>query len=116
VRPENLLVGLVRGGGPPLYFLKEAGRLDVERFYADFAERLAPLQDDAGREQLPMHADAHAAVEMAVAFAAERRADEVYGLHLLHALTREGHGAVAQLLSAFGVDPAHVNAQLALSL
>jgi hypothetical protein len=116
VRPENLLVGLVRGGGPPLYFLKEAGRLDVERFYADLAERLAPLQADAGHAQLPMHADAHAALETAVAFAAERRADEVYGLHLLHALTRVGHGEVAELLSAFGVDPAHVNAQLASAL
>jgi hypothetical protein len=116
VRPENLLVGLLREGGPPLYFLKEAGRLDVERFYADLAERLAPPQLDAGREQLPMHADAHAALEMATALAAERRAEEVYGLHLLHALTCVGHGEVAELLSAFGVDPAHVNAQLASAL
>jgi ATP-dependent Clp protease ATP-binding subunit ClpA len=53
---------------------------------------------------------------MATALAAERRAEEVYGLHLLHALTCVGHGEVAELLSAFGVDPAHVNAQLASAL
>jgi hypothetical protein len=113
---DVVFTGLVRGGGPPLHFLKGAGGWDVERFYADFAERLSPPHFDAGREELPMHADAHAALEMAVAFAAERRADEVYGLHLLHALTHVGHGEVAQLLSTFGVDVAHVHAQLASAL
>jgi ATP-dependent Clp protease ATP-binding subunit ClpA len=115
VRPENLLLGLLRAGGPPLFFLKEGrpdmGRLDVERFRAELADRVAPT-DIAGRPALPMHADAQAALEAATGLAKERRAESGYGLHLLHALTRVASGPVAELLARYGVSAATVNAEL----
>ena len=59
-----------------------------------------------------MHGDARTAVEAAVALAADRRADAVYELHLLHALTRDGQGPVARLLARYGLSAAAVNAEL----
>jgi hypothetical protein len=37
VRPENLLIGLLRSGRRPLGILKDSGRIDVERFHAELA-------------------------------------------------------------------------------
>jgi hypothetical protein len=116
VRPENLLVGLLRSGGPPLYFLKDVGRLDVERFRAELADRFDTTENDVDGRALSMHADAQAALHAAIALATERRAESVYGLHLLHALTRADDGAVAQLLARYGVRAADVNAELAQAL
>lgn len=115
VRPENMLVALLRGGGPPLYFLKGMG-LDVERFRAELAERLGPPDDRTGRPDLPMHPDAEAALQSAVALATERRAGWVEGHHLLHALTRVFDGPVADLLARYGASSADVNAKLATGL
>lgn len=116
VRPENLLVGLRRGGGPPLYFLKNKGPLDVEQFRADLAERLGPAGDNTSRLDLPMHADAQAALESAAVFAAQRRAGSVEGLHLLYALTAVAGGAITDLLARYGASSADVNAALATGL
>jgi len=116
VRLENLLVGLLRGGGPPLLFLKEAGRLDVGRLRDERGDRVAPSGDVARRPELPMHPDADAALKAATVFAIERRAESVDGLHLLHALTRSGGGPVAELLARYGASAVTVNAELTKGL
>ncbi|MDB4889485.1 MAG: Clp domain protein [Gemmatimonadetes bacterium] len=116
VRPENLLVGLFRVGGPPLYIVKSDGRFDVERFHTDMADRLAPGQDHIDRPELPMHADAEAALKAAIALAMELRQESVNGLLLLHSLTRSDGGQVAELLARYGVSAAAVNELLTQSL
>lgn len=112
VRPENLLIGLLRGGGPPLHILKDLGRLDVDRFHAQLGDRLSPTEGNAGAPDVPMHVDANAVVEAAVAFAIERRHDVVWGHHLLYALTRDERGPVAQFLAGYGVSATTINAAL----
>jgi ATP-dependent Clp protease ATP-binding subunit ClpA len=59
-----------------------------------------------------LHPDVQAAVQAAIATATARRRDLVTGFHLLHALTREGRGAVADLLARYGASAAKVNAEL----
>ena len=98
-----------------MHFLKGMG-LDVERFHADLAERLEPAGDHTSRPDLPMHADAQAALQAAVALAAQRRAGSVEGLHLLHAITRVADGPVANLLARYGASSANVNAAVASGL
>jgi hypothetical protein len=110
VRPENLLIGLLRAGGPALNFLNHGGQMDVERFRAELADRVAPRDDDGNRPRPPMHADAQAALDAAIALAVARRHAELYGLHLLHALT--SNAVVGELLARYGVDVAKLGADL----
>jgi hypothetical protein len=115
VRPENLLVGLIRAKGPPLYFLKDIGRMQVNRFRADKAGRFPVLDDGAGAEherELPMHADADAVLEIAISVATERRSETVDGLHLLLALTARHRGPVADLLTRYGASASTIRAEL----
>ena len=112
VEPVNLLIGLLRAGGPPLYFLKGIGRMNVDAFHADFAERLAPKLEIAAQSHLPMDATAQDALRAAIDYAAQRRRDEVGGLHLLRALTQDENGQVGQLLRNYGVDVMRVATQL----
>ncbi|HEX6063630.1 MAG TPA: Clp protease N-terminal domain-containing protein, partial [Longimicrobiales bacterium] len=55
---------------------------------------------------------ARAAIDAAIAYATDRRRQEVYGNHLLHALTREEDGPVGRLLSRYGVDVPTMNKRL----
>jgi hypothetical protein len=112
VRPENLLIGLMRAGGPPFYRVKEVGRLDVERFRTDLRDRIAPTGGAPGHPEPPMHPDTQTAMDAAIAFAAEQRHGVVYGVHLLHALTRSEEGPVGQILARYGVDVAKLHAGL----
>lgn len=112
VDPVNLLIGLLRAGGPPLYFLKGVGRMNVDAFRVDFAKRLAPESEAVVQWDLPMDASAQEALRAAIDFAAQHRREEVYGLHLLRALTQDQNGQVGQLLRIYGVDVTHVTAQL----
>jgi hypothetical protein len=112
VHPQNLLVGLLRAGGPPLYWLKDSG-MDVERLRVELADRVAPHETAPTGSALPLNTNSHATLEAAIAFAASRRSESVYGLHLLHALTRVGDAPVAELLARYGVCADTVNAQLA---
>ena len=111
VRPENLLIGLARGGGPPLEMLKQAGRMDVEGFRADLGERLDD-GDAGGRSGPALGIRAESALDAAARLAAARRHDEVDGVHLLHALTSGDDGAVGDLLARYGVNAAALNAIL----
>jgi hypothetical protein len=109
VRPENLLIGLMRAGGPPFYMVKEGSRMDIGRFHAELADRLAPSDARSGNAELPMHSDAREVMEAAVALATGRRRKDVDGVQLLHALTRVEDGAVGQLLARFGGDVAKLH-------
>lgn len=112
IHPVNLLFGLLRGGGPPLAFFTEGSRVDVERFGADMRDRVHPIEDRIQRAELPLHPDAQAAIQAAIALATERGRETVQGLHLLSALTQPGHGAVADLLARYGSSASLVNAAL----
>jgi len=112
VRPENLLFGLLRAGRAPLYWVTQVSELDLDWFRADVAGRVRPATDRVEHAPLPMHLEAHAAIEAAIAIAAERRREEVEGLHLLYALTRHGRGAVAELLARYGASVAVLNTKL----
>ncbi|AHG92737.1 Clp domain protein (plasmid) [Gemmatirosa kalamazoonensis] len=102
VRPDNLLFGLLRAGGIALAFFTRASRMDVERFHADVAERVRPATERLDGPALPLHADAQALVDAAVATAVARRREQVQGLHLLHALTRAERSTAAELLARYG--------------
>jgi hypothetical protein len=115
VRPENLIVGLLRVGGPPRYLLGEVGRMDLPRFRAEHADRLLSAEERVERHELPMRADAAAALEAAVALATERRRD-VYGPDLLFALTKPGNESTSELLARYGVNVAALHEQLEKSL
>ena len=105
VRPENLLVGVLRLGDAPLYYLVDAGRMDLDRVRREIADRLRPPGDRVGRPELPpMGLDAQAAVDAAVALATERRQSEVHGVHLLAVLLRDERSSTSALLARFDVD------------
>jgi hypothetical protein len=104
VRPEHLLIGLLRLGDGPLALLVRVGRLDLERLRADLRDRLRAPGDRVSRPAPPRHPDAQAAVDAAVALATARRQDVVHGLHLLAALVSDERGPAATLLARYGVD------------
>ncbi|MGH7754019.1 MAG: Clp protease N-terminal domain-containing protein, partial [Gemmatimonadales bacterium] len=112
VRPENLFIGLLRASTRPVRILKDFGWMEVERFHADLADRLAPTQGGADLPELPMHADAQVVIEAAVATATARRQREVEEFYVLHALTGRNEGPVAQLLGRYGLSAAKVHADL----
>lgn len=112
VRPVNLLVGLLRGGGPPLYLIETAGRMDVGRLRAELADRLRPVGERAGSPPVTMHPDAQGTVDAAVALATERRQDVVHGVHLLAALAQANDGPVSEFMERYGASAAAVNAEI----
>jgi hypothetical protein len=112
VRPENLLIGLMRAGGPPFYLLKELGRMDVELFHSELADRLSRPEDAARSPDLPMHLEAQAALDAAVGLAAGRRQAGVAGVDLLRALVRKEDGSAGTFLARYGVNAAALNKAL----
>ena len=104
VRPEHLLVGLLRLGDAPLHDLLNAGRMDLERLRAELGDRLRAPGDRVDHPALPMHPDARSMVDAAIALATERRQEVVHGVHLLATLLREEGGAAAALLARCGGD------------
>ncbi len=112
IRPENLLFGLLRCGGPWLMFFTKMSPMELDRFRADVSDRVRSIEDRVDRPRLPLHPDAQATIQAAIAIATERRRETVHGLHLLYALTQADHGAVADLLTHYGSSAAMVNAEL----
>ena len=116
IRPENLLFGLLRSGGLPLMFFTKVSRMDLDRFRADVKDRVRPIEDRVDHSKLPLHSDAQATIQAAIAIATERRRETATGLHLLYALTQAEHGAVPDLLAHYGSSAAIVNAELESAL
>ena len=116
VRPENLLVGLLRVDGgdlanrPPLFLLSEVLGVDMPRLRGDLASRLHPAPERLRPPDLPLRNDARTAVEGAVTVATRRRDDVVHGGHLLAALVGRGDGPVAGLLTRYGANEAALKA------
>ena len=116
VRSENLLIGLLRGNGTPIHFIVRAARIDLVRFRSELAGRLRPAADRVEARDLPMHADAQAAVDTAIALATERRQGTMNALHLLFALTQSGRGPAVELLARYGADVTALNVELEKAL
>lgn len=112
IRPENLLFGLLRGGGLALTFFTKVSKIDFERFRADVWERVRPDLERAERPALALNAEAQAAMSSAIAAATERRGETVTTPHLLHALLQDANGAAAQLLARYGSSAAKLKAQM----
>jgi hypothetical protein len=112
VRPENLLFGLLRGGGLPLMFFTKVSRIDLDRFRTDVADRVRPAEDRIDRPALPLHADARTAIQAAIAIATERRRETVQGIHLLYVLMQTGRSEASDLLTRYGSSAAILNAEL----
>ena len=62
IGPENLLVGLLRAGGP-LNQLPGGTGLDVARLRADLGDRLTPFEVDSPAPELSLHPDAQKAMD-----------------------------------------------------
>ena len=115
IGPENLLFGLMRSGMTQLFTM--GMRLeDLERFYADVRDRLRPSEDRVERPRLTLNAEAHGTMQAAIALAVERRREWVDRYYLMHAVTRAGHGAAADLLARYGSSAATLNAELERAL
>lgn len=107
VQPENLLIGILREGGPPFYELNE--RFDVERFWRDMKERLEADANDVAAD-LPLGPEAAAVVDAAVALAGKRL--RIEGMLLIQALIRPGEDGIRELLRSYGVDAEALHTKL----
>jgi hypothetical protein len=113
VRPENLLFGLLRSGGPPLMYVTQVSRIDLDRFRVDVKDRVRPAEDRIQGDKLPLHPDADAIIRAAIASATEHRREMVHRAHVLYALTLTEDGFVADLLSRYGGSAADLSEELA---
>jgi hypothetical protein len=116
VRPENLLFGLLRGARLPFIYFTNVSRIDLDRFRSELKGRVRATDDRIEHTPLPLHADAQAALQAAVAAAAERQRESVTGLHLLYALVQADDGTAADLLARFGSSAEMLRSALERSL
>jgi hypothetical protein len=112
IREENLLFGLLRGGKIAFMFFARVSRIDLDRFREDVKHRALPGTDRVERPKLPIHSEAQAVLQSAIAIATERRRSRVTGHHLLWALTRDEHGVAGELLARYGSSAARLNEKL----
>jgi hypothetical protein len=112
IGPENVLFGMLRSNGQgQMYFTRVSG-MDLERFVADFKDRLLPREDRIACEPLPLRADSQDLMRMAIASATERRREVVNSTNLLYAMTKSGQGVAAELLARYGGDVGLMNERL----
>jgi|JI6StandDraft_1071083.scaffolds.fasta_scaffold00508_16 hypothetical protein len=112
VRPENLLFGMLRGGGLPLLYFTQQSDMDHDRFYADVKSRVDAVVTGDTEAPLPMHEDAQQLIDAAVALASRRRTETVNALHLLSVLLNDEQGVAARLLAKFGGSAARLREAL----
>jgi hypothetical protein len=93
-------------------FFTRVSRMDLDRFRTDVSDRVRPAEDRVDRAGLPLHPEAKAAIDAAIAIATEHRREVVRGVHLLSVLMRAGDGATADLLARYGGSAAAVTAEL----
>lgn len=111
VDPENLLVGLLRGGGLALQLLAQTANIDLRRLFDDMGERLRAPADRVTPLPLPLDAQVAAAVAEALVPATAHKRELVYDLHLLAALAAAGDPALTFLVS-YGASAAAVREAL----
>ncbi|MEO5904678.1 MAG: Clp protease N-terminal domain-containing protein [Gemmatimonadaceae bacterium] len=116
IGPENLLFGLLRTGNLPLEAFTQYSRRDLERFGADFGDRVLPADDRVERPKIPLNADSQSTIQTAISLATERRRELVGGFHLLCALLQSEHGAAAEMLARYGSSATTLRAKLESSL
>jgi hypothetical protein len=112
VRPENLLFGMLRNRQAGLNAFTRLSEIDRERFRADVNGRMYAAHDRIESARLPLHLDAQAIVDEAIALAAERRRGRVYEMHLLYVLVRDEVGYAAELLSRYGGNASKISTEL----
>ena len=112
VHPENLLFGLLRTDGIARMAFTRVSRMDLERFYADVRERVDPGDERIAGAPLPLHADAQAMLDAAIAFATKRKSETVNTPYLLNELLRSDGGAAATWLSRYGGNVAQLRTEL----
>ncbi|MBC7843493.1 MAG: hypothetical protein H7099_14320 [Gemmatimonadaceae bacterium] len=98
---ENLVFGLMRVGGSPMYWIARNSGVDFQAFRDAVYDRVRLGQEYREGASLELDVDARSAVDAAVAFAAERHDETAHGMHLLAVMNRSG-GALAHLLTRFG--------------
>ena len=102
VSPENLLFGVFRCGGWLLHSYTRSTKLDLDRFRADFAERIRAADDRLDNVALPLRADGQRAIDDAIAMVARRRSDLVTVMDVFRVLTGDPNGYAATLVSQYG--------------
>jgi ATP-dependent Clp protease ATP-binding subunit ClpC len=112
IGPENLLFGLLRGGGLPLVFFKASSGLDLQRLLTDLKERVRPADDRIERPKLPLDSGAQGVVQTAVAAARIRRRDVVSAPYLLYALLQAERSPAVEVLERYGSSPTKVLEEL----
>ena len=108
VHAENLLFGLFRAGGLPVMIFTQSSTMDRAGFYAAVEERVRPGTTRREATRVPLHADARALVDAAIALAVSRRRDRAQAHHLLYVLAGIEGGAAAALLAKFGSSAAEL--------
>ena len=116
IRAENLLFGLLRSNREFPSFFTSMSRMDVERFHSDVKDRMRSAEDRLEHRSWPMHADAQAIIEAALAIAAAHRRESAHFNHLLWALTQPANGAAADLIARYGGSAEALNTALEQAL
>jgi hypothetical protein len=102
--PVNLFFGLLRAGRAAQQFATRASRMDVVRFSADYADRIAHGLDRVEHTPIEPDVEAKRVLDAAVALATERRHLNVNGEQLLYCLVKQDDDVVSQLIASYGGD------------
>ena len=102
VSQEDLLFGVFRSFGSLLHSYTRVTKLDLDRFRADFAERIREADDRLDNVALPLRADGQRAIDDAIAMVARRRSDLVTVMGLFRVLIGDPNGYAATLVSEYG--------------
>jgi hypothetical protein len=116
IREENLLFGLLRGGGLPTMYFTKVSHLDLDRFREDVKDRIGPGDERVERPKLFLAPESQVVIQTAIAAATERRRTTMHGLHVLYALTRSGNGPAVEWLERYGGSAASLTTQLERSM
>ena len=112
---ETLLFGLLRidESSLAMSFTRVTG-MDVDRFRDEMGDRLRSADDRVAHTRLPLRADAKAAMDAAIAAAAERREELVNTFDIMRELLRDERGPACELVQRYGGDASKLIAQLDL--
>jgi hypothetical protein len=116
IRPDNLLIGVLRAAPSlPMEVMGQAG-VDLERLRAEIGGRVVPSTDRVPRGKLPLDAAAQEVVQAATAMVRQRKRDIVTTLHALRALSDADDAFLRDLLARCGSSIAKLSEQLGENL